>query len=163
MNEIRISETRCVQYEIRLAIKAQWQTVWAGLTQQLNVWWLPGFRMLGPGSCLQLETHAGGKLFEKNGNAELLWYNVLSIMPSESINLVGYCTAEYGGPSTSLLTLRLSPGESETLLTIQDSLTGYVSDSHAESLRNGWIRLFSDGLKAWCEGLQNINSSPQTC
>lgn len=161
MNEFRISETRCVQYEIEILIMAPRDLVWSGLTGRINEWWLDDFRMLGIESRITLESHAGGRLFEKNGNAELLWYTVLSLVPSESMSVIGHCTAEFGGPSTSFLTVRLLAENSGTKLTIQDSLTGVVTDGHAESLRSGWLQLFSIGLKKWAEGLRAVSLQDQ--
>jgi hypothetical protein len=107
--------------------------------------------MLGPDSHVQLEPHAGGRCYEKIGTRELLWYTVLSITPEKSLNLVGHCAAEFGGPSTTMLTVRLKPDGQSTRLTITDSLFGHVSDGHATSLCSGWTQLFNDGLKAFIE------------
>ena len=151
MPDFKVRDVRCVQYELAISIKASRQRVWKGLTEQLNDWWLPDFHMLGPDSLVQLERHAGGRLYEENGASELLWYTVLSISPEESLNLVGYCTAEFGGPSTTMLTIRLTADGQSTRLSIADSLFGHVSDGHASSLCSGWTQLFNDGLKFFIE------------
>ena len=39
-------------------------------------------------------------LHEHHGASELLWYTVLSMTPEETLNLVGYCTAKFGGQQT---------------------------------------------------------------
>lgn len=151
MPNFKVSDARCVQYQIDISINASRQRVWKGLTEQLSDWWLPDFHMLGPDSHVQLEPHAGGRLYEHNGAGELLWYTVLSITPEESLSLVGYCTAEFGGPSTTMLTIQLKADGQSTRLTITDSLFGQVSDGHASSLCAGWTQLFNDGLKAFVE------------
>ncbi len=90
-------------YELQIEIAASTQRVWKALTGQLSAWWLPDFHILGPHSIVALEPRAGGRLFEQNGDRELLWYTVLSIAPAESLSLVGYCTPEFGGPLTTML------------------------------------------------------------
>ncbi len=151
MSDFKVSEARCVQYEFSLLIRATRSQVWKGLTQKIEFWWLPDFHMLGSESVVFLELHAGGRLYEKCGPKELLWYTVLSITPHECLNLAGNCTTEYGGPSTTLLTVRLTSEDGATRLTVQDSLFGQVTDGHVESLRSGWLQLFKVGLKAWLE------------
>lgn len=151
MPTFKVSDVRCVQYDFSISINASRQRVWKVLTEQVGDWWLPDFHMLGPHSLVQLEPRAGGRLYEHSDAGELLWYTVLSIAPEESLNLVGYCTAEFGGPSTTMLTVRLKADGKSTRLTITDSLFGHVSDDHASSLCSRWTQLFNDGLKAHIE------------
>ncbi len=151
MPDQQVMEVRAVQYELQISIEASRQRVWRGLTDQLNAWWLPDFHMLGPESTVTLELHAGGRLYEQQGDHELLWYTVLSVTPEESLNLVGYCTPEFGGPLTTMLSARLHEEGGTTHLAVTDALYGHVSDGQVESLSSGWMTLFSDGLKAFLE------------
>jgi hypothetical protein len=151
MSEFQISDVRCVQYEITIVINASKPHVWSGMTQRIAEWWLPDFLILGTGSDVILEPHAGGRLFERNGECELLWYTILAINPQDSMTLAGYCTAEFGGPFSTLLTVRLTATGTTTRLSISDSLFGHVTDPHAKSLRAGWSQLFDDGLRRWAE------------
>jgi uncharacterized protein YndB with AHSA1/START domain len=151
MNDLKVSEARTVQYEFAISIASTKEHVWRVLTEQVASWWLPDFHMLGTDSIVSLEPRAGGRLFEKIGDKELLWYSVFSIMPEASLDLIGYCSADYGGPSTSLLTLKLAGDGKSTTLHVRDSLFGHVPDSHALSLQSGWKQLFTLGLKAYCE------------
>jgi len=149
--EHQVSEVRAAQYSIEIHIKGTRQRVWRGLTDQLGTWWLPDFHMLGSDSLVTFEPHAGGRLFEQNGDAELLWYRVLAISPLESLSLVGHCTPEFGGPLTTMLTLSLREAGEQTTLVVNDALFGVVKDQQVESLRSGWESLFSDGLKRHVE------------
>ena len=151
MPDLKFTDVRCAQYELSILINATARRVWKGLTGQLSSWWLPDFHMLGPDSLVTLEPRAGGRLFEQNGTSELLWYTVLAISQEESLDLAGYCTADFGGPSTTMLSIRLTTEKSGTRLTIRDSLFGHVTDGHAKSLRSGWTQLFNDGLKDFVE------------
>lgn len=142
---------RAVQYELQVPIEASRERVWRGLTDQLNSWWLPDFHMLGADSTVTLELRAGGRLYEQQGDRELLWYTVLSVSPEESLNLVGYCTPEFGGPLTTMLSFRLHEEGNSTLLKVTDALYGHVKDGQDTSLESGWTTLFNDGLKAFLE------------
>lgn len=146
------ADARCAQYELSISIQASRPRVWRGLTDQLGSWWLPDFHMLGPDSLVTLEPRAGGRLYEQKGARELLWYTVLAISPEESLDLAGYCTADYGGPSTTMLSIRLVGEKAGTRLTIRDSLFGHVTDGQVESLSSGWTQLFTAGLKSFLEG-----------
>ena len=88
------SAVRCAQYEFSIEIEASRARVWRGLTDQLSAWWLPDFQMLGTDSIVTLESHAGGRLFEQNGDQHLLWYTVLALQKNESLDLVGYINAK---------------------------------------------------------------------
>lgn len=151
MPEFQVEQARCIQYELAIRIAASPARVWKGLADQLSGWWLPDFQVLGADSIMSLEPRAGGRLFEQNGDNELLWFTVLSIAPGSALDLVGHITADYGGPATSLLTIRLSEERDGTLLTLRDCLYGHVSDAQVQSLSSGWTQLFNDGLKAFVE------------
>ena len=146
------SEVRCAQYEFSIEIEASRERVWRGLTDQIGTWWLPDFHMLGADSIVTLESRAGGRLYEQNGDQHLLWYTVIAIQNNESIDLVGYINAKYGGPATTMLNATLTAGlDGRTVLRISDSLFGRVSDGLVNSLNTGWQMLFSNGLKAFVE------------
>lgn len=151
MSKLHLTDARCAQYELSISIQASRPRVWRGLTDQLGSWWLPDFHMLGPDSLVTLEPRAGGRLYEQQAARELLWYTVLAIAPDESLDLAGYCTADYGGPSTTMLSIRLAAEKQGTRLTIRDALFGHVTEGHVESLRSGWTQLFTDGLKSFLE------------
>lgn len=141
------SEARCAQYEFNLTIPASVARVWHALAHQVNDWWLTSFHMLGPQSVVQLEFKAGGRLFEFAGEHQLLWYTVIAIVPGESIELAGYCSAKYGGPTTTMIAIELSElTPATTQLRFSDSLFGKVTDGQVNSLCNGWKELFTDGL-----------------
>ena len=151
MNHAKVEEARVVQYSFRVDIEASLERVWKGLTDQLGSWWLPDFHMLGPDSLVTLEPHAGGRLFEECGDQSLLWYTVVAISPNKSMSLAGYCTPDFGGPCSTLLTISLEKSGGGTQLTVGDALYGRVSDGQASSLESGWKQLFGDGLKKFVE------------
>jgi uncharacterized protein YndB with AHSA1/START domain len=144
------SEAKCAHYEFSLEIEAPPQRVWRALADQIGSWWLPHFHMLGEDSIVEFEPKAGGRLFERQGDRELLWYTVISIDAGKSIDLAGYCSAKFGGPATTMLAIELSEvSGSATKLTVADSLYGRVTEGFVQSLNSGWQELFRDGLQAF--------------
>lgn len=145
-------ETNAVTYEFELAIEAPLATVWRCLTDEIDAWWLPDFRMVGPGSKVQFDSRAGGRLLEVGGSGgSLLWYTVLMCVPQESIDMVGHMTPKFGGPSTTMLRLGLKETSGGTLLQVSDAIVGHVKEGSVKRLADGWMWLFRDGLKAYAE------------
>ena len=145
------TEARVMQYEFEVDIDAPPSRVWRALTDQLSSWWLPDFHVLGSDSIVTLEPEPGGRLFEQCGSKGLLWYTVLAISTNESLSLAGYCTPDWGGPCSTLLTLKLAQNEKGTRLTVSDALYGRVEEKQVESLKSGWHQMFNDGLRKFVE------------
>lgn len=145
------SEARVVQYEFEVDIDAPPPRVWRALTDQLSTWWLPDFHVLGSDSIVTLEPVPGGRLFEQSGSKGLLWYTVLAVSTNESLSLAGHCTPDWGGPCTTLLTLKLTENKKGTRLTVSDALYGLVTEKQVESLRSGWQQMFDEGLRKFVE------------
>ena len=144
-------EARVVQYEFEVDIDATPSRVWRALTDQLSSWWLPDFHVLGKDSIVTLEPVPGGRLFEQSDSKGLLWYTVLAVSTNESLSLAGYCTPEWGGPCSTILTLKLIETEKGTRLAVSDALYGRVEEKQVESLRSGWQQMFDDGLRKFVE------------
>jgi uncharacterized protein YndB with AHSA1/START domain len=144
------SESRCAQYEFSIELSASTQTVWQVLTSQISEWWLPAYHILGPDSIVELELFAGGRLFEKNTTAELLWFTVIALEQEQSLDLAGFCSPKYGGPATTLLNLQVVPHSQQvTELKISDSLFGKITEGFVQSLMAGWQELFTQGLQKY--------------
>ncbi len=145
-------DTKAIKYELEIEIQAPRKVVWSALTEEINAWWLAGFRMVGDGSVLTLDARAGGQLVEsREGGGSLLWYTVQMCLPEESLHLVGFIAPEWGGPATTMLELSLEDLRGGTLLRVKDALFGVVSKKNAFSLRDGWGQLFGEGLKRHVE------------
>ncbi len=143
----KVADARVVQYEFEIEIAAPRERVWRALTDQLSSWWLKDFHVLGEDSIVTLEPTPGGRLYEQRGDASLLWFTVLHVAPPESLSLAGHCTPDWGGPCSTLLTLKLSESDGRTRFSVSDALYGLVTDGQVESLQSGWRVLFTDGLK----------------
>lgn len=145
-------ETRALSSVLQISIAAPRAVVWRVLTEEVDGWWLPDFRMVGAGSTVTLEARAGGQLLEaRPDGASLLWYTVAMCTPGESLQLVGHLCPPFGGPATSMLALALEERDGASLLTVTDSLVGHVSESTASCQLEGWQALFGGGLKPHAE------------
>jgi hypothetical protein len=157
MTKHKITDARCVAYELSISMESSIDRVWKGLTDQLGSWWLPSFRMLGEDSLVTLEPKAGGRLYESQDDRELLWYTVLAIEPKRMLTMVGHLSPDFGGPVTSMLTLKLSGSGSQAHLTINDAIYGSISQGLVDSLESGWTELFGQGLKLFVERPTSAN------
>lgn len=144
-------EARVLQYEFEIDISAPPSRVWRALTDQLSSWWLPDFHVLGKDSIVTLEPVPGGRLFEQDGSKGLLWYTVLAVTKNELLSMAGYCTPDWGGPCSTILTVKLTENKKGTRVLVSDALYGRVDDKQAESLESGWRQLFGDGLRRFVE------------
>ncbi len=154
MLETTTSETRCVQYELEIQIRAPRQTVWQAIIEETNIWWLPDFHMVDEASTVEFDVRPGGRgLVEyRDEGAFLVWYTVQFYLPEQfKVYLLGNVAPDWGGPSTSNLCLSLEESEDGCCLKVSDAHHGCVSDQSVDSLKSGWERLFGDGLRDYVE------------
>lgn len=145
-------DVTCRSYTLEISMQATRESVWTALTDEVNAWWLPDFHMVGPDSVVSFEGHAGGTLVERRADGgSLLWYTVQMAMPNEALHLVGHVGPDWGGPTTSMLSLTLETRGDETALIVRDALYGHFTQASAEAQEAGWRQLFTDGLKTYVE------------
>ncbi|MEE9384275.1 MAG: hypothetical protein V3V08_12790 [Nannocystaceae bacterium] len=150
---MQAKEVRSLSYTFDTEIGAGRPEVWQALTGETDRWWLPDFRMLGQGSVVEFQPHAGGQIIGRmQGGGSLLWYTVQMCRPGQSIHLVGHIAPEWGGPTVSMLKWELiERGDQGTLVRTTDALLGPVGDGGAESAKEGWTQLIGRGLKPYVE------------
>ena len=140
------------RYELEIQIAAPRERVWQALIDDTNAWWLPDFHMVGEDSIVSLHARAGGHLIEsKADGSSLLWYTVHMCVPEKSLHLTGFMAPEWGGPATTMLELSLEETDTGTQLLVRDALFGHITESVAKSLKEGWGKLFRQGLKVHAE------------
>lgn len=150
----KTSPVGCLQYELEIPINASPDRVWQAMFEETNFWWLPDFHMAGANSVVTFDPTPGGKGLIENheGGGGLLWYQVQYCLPHDyKIYLIGYLAPDFGGPATSHLKLMIESTDGGCVLKVTDAQTGSVSEKAADSQREGWSQLFSDGLKAYVE------------
>jgi len=146
-----------LQFQVDVEMDASRERIWQALFAEINDWWLPDFRQMGPESIVTFDPRPGGSgLLEMAGDGGgLLWYSVQLHSPeSFAIYLVGHLAPEWGGPATSMLKIAVESRDGEanqSVLTIVDAHHGNVDSKRLESTRDGWAMLFGDGLKKHVE------------
>jgi uncharacterized protein YndB with AHSA1/START domain len=136
--------------ELEIELPASVERAWTALTEDIDRWWLPDFRVAGESSIVRLELRAGGLLVERAPDgAELVWYRVQMVRPKASLHLIGHIAADWGGPALSMLKLRLASAPDGCMLSVDDSLLGRVSATQLDAIENGWRKLFEGGLGAY--------------
>ena len=154
MTEPKTSETRCAEYELEIAIKADRDAVWKALVDETNSWWLPDFHMIGESSVVEFDVSPGGRglIEHREDGSFLVWYSVQFFLPEHfQIYLVGNVAPNWGGPSTSNLFLAVEENPAGCILRVKDAHHGAFHDDFIQSLKNGWIQLFGEGLLRYVE------------
>lgn len=147
-----MQETRAATYEFEVAIDAPRDAVWTALTDETDVWWLPDFHVMGEGSVVNFDATAGGQLIERRADGgSLLWYTVQMCSPGQSLHLVGHVAPEWGGPLCSLFKLALEDRGDGCVLRVTDAMFGAIDEAKVAGQEQGWVQLFTDGLKAYAE------------
>lgn len=154
MPEATFVAARCVRCELELPIKASREAVWRTITEETNGWWLSDFHVLDADSVVELDTRPGGSgLIERRKDGGfLLWYTLQTFLPHEfKLQLVGNVAPDWGGPSTSNLSLILEETPEGCVLKVTDAYHGRVDEGSIRSTHDGWGRLFGEGLRPYVE------------
>ena len=141
-----------VTIELEIAIKAKPARVWQALIEETSQWWLKDFYTSPSAKGFIIQPRLGGLVHEDWGNgAGQVWYTVIGIDPPNSIMLLGHLSPAFGGPSTTMLHLRLQSTDKTTVLQLSDTIFGKVGDDKLSQTREDWRMLFDDGLRAFVE------------
>ena len=101
-------------------------------------WWRADFHAYED-SVIQLEPHAGGRLYERSSSgAEGIWYTVIAIVPQQTLDLAGHLMPQFGGPATTLLRIKLEEEQGMTIVKISDSIFGRLGESVLNNVKEGW-------------------------
>ncbi|NNF43037.1 MAG: hypothetical protein HKO59_05080 [Phycisphaerales bacterium] len=147
------SDAGIARYELEIEIDAPPDAVWSALVDETNAWWLPDFHMMGSGSVVTFEPHAGGGLIEKHADGgSLLWYTVQWIRPADrTVYLLGNIAPDWGGPTCSHFKLLVEARGDGSVLRATDAHLGNIDEKNLGSLASGWTTLFTDGLRAFVQ------------
>jgi len=150
MNDLIGARIATYRFEVSIARGAS--DVWTCMTDDIDAWWMTGFRALGADSRVSLSAEAGGQLIERASNGDSLqWYRVQMVSPGRSLHLVGDIAPDWGGPTTSMLKLELEDRARGCALIVSDALVGNVTEASADRAEAGWKKLFGEGLKRFVE------------
>ncbi|MEM7305071.1 MAG: SRPBCC domain-containing protein [Planctomycetota bacterium] len=140
---------------VEIAIEAPRERVWKALVEETSLWWHRDFYTAPDPTGFAIEPKLGGWMFESWGEGNgLIWGTVGGLRAPSFLQVVGDTSKEWGGPNRNVMTWRLdekegSPGT--TVLRLEHSIFGHVSDGTAASLEAGWLQLFGDCLKPFAE------------
>lgn len=147
-----VQQTGWIRIDLEIAIDAPRERVWKAMIEEIGAWWLPDFYATSSPETIVLEPQPGGRVFEKSKDGGgLLWYQIQSIAPNESLHMTGQLAPPFGGPATSLLHLALEDKGDGTTLKITDCLFGNVDESTRDNIKSGWNMLYGDGLRKHVE------------
>jgi len=145
------NDLRSTTVRLEIPIKANAEKVWHSLVTEIDLWWSKDFLVTNP-KAFVLEARVGGRVFEDGGDGSGgVWFTVHTLIPNTRLRLVGHLFPEYGGPATTLLTIDLEEKGNETLLKLEDSLFGVLSEGAEADIEGGWKMLFDDGLRKHVE------------
>lgn len=138
-----------VEIEIRLAVSRE--KAWAALIDDIAEWWPRDFYVTKAPKFI-LEPKVGGRAYEDTGNGTgALWFQITSILPPQQLDLQGHIAPPFGGPCTSLLSIRLEEDGENTIFRLSDHLFGVVPDTATTNIDEGWRQIFEKNFKEYVE------------
>ncbi len=148
---IDLSISQVAHYELSVAIAAPRSRVWDALVHETARWWPQDFYTL-PTARMTLEPRVGGRMYEDaDDGAGRQWYQVLTIMPPDELELAGFLMPAFGGPGTTLLRITLKEASGATAIALADALVGRLTAEGVAELRDGW-RTLLEALQLYVEG-----------
>lgn len=137
---------------VEVAINAPRDRVWHAMLNEMSLWWPKDCLALDGAEKMEFEPWAGGRQFVTNAQGhQILWGQVLMIIPQETIDIVGYTMPQYGGPSTWMWRMAVADGaEGGTNFSLTNSIVGRADEESIGGTIEGWTAIFA-GLKEYCE------------
>ena len=148
-----MAEFNVIRIEQQFEIAAPVAKVWDALVRHTPKWWPRDFCTSPKTKAFIIEPKIGGRGYEDCGKGEgHQWYLVIGVESPSYLCMLGQLSPQYGGPATTMLTLRLSEKDKKsTTLSLSDCVFGKADDSLRQSIDGGWRVLFG-GFKKFCEG-----------
>lgn len=152
-NELAMEQqAKTVKILLEIPIEAPIDHVWKALLHDVGIWWRKDFHTSPRTKAFIVEPKVGGRMYEDYGNDEgLLWANVIVLDSPNTIEFKGHLSPAFGGPAMSFLKLSLKEEGSGTILTLDDTVFGDVSENTKKELTSGWKLLYEDTFKSYVE------------
>lgn len=137
---------------VELEIQAPIEKVWNAMLNEMAAWWPKNALALEGADEMKFEPWAGGRQYVETADGQqLLWGTVVTIIPKEYVDVVGYTMPQYGGPSTWFWRMAIEDGgEGGTKFRLTNSIVGHVTDESLGDTTEGWNLIFG-ALKQHCE------------
>jgi len=132
--------------------EADQATVWEALTHGTNQWWSIDFYQSSTTIKMVLEPKLGGLLYEDaDRNEGFVWATIIALHSPNHLLLRGDLSPDFGGPAISYLKFTLEEKKGKTILKLQDTIMGTISQKRLKEIKKRWGVLL-DGLVTYCEG-----------
>ena len=159
---VPIKPANCVRHVIDITIDAPPARVWRALTEEINNWWLPEFRMAKNSQRLRLEPKIGGRWCEEApGGAGILWGTIIGVTKGSSIQAIGHVAPPWGA-DTWICSMDIEETDTGTAFRFSEVVMGDLTQEQADEIEHGWNWLFTDGLKAYCEAQKGAKKQTNT-
>lgn len=133
-------------------IPADQTKVWEALTQQIDQWWVMDFNQSPTTVKMALEPKLGGLLYEDAGKNEgFVWATIIALHSPNHLVLRGDLSPDFGGPAISYLKFTLEEKKGTTILKLQDTIMGTISQKRLKEIKARW-KVLLDALVKHCEG-----------
>ena len=143
---------RTIEIKMEIPIAANQELVWDCLAQDMSIWWRKDFYTSPNTEKMILEPWVGGRMYEDYGdNNGLLWANVIVMNKPHVMEFRGHMTPQFGGPATTFTKLSLKEDGDQTILTLENTVFGAISEGTEDSLSGGWKMLYEDAFKSYAE------------
>lgn len=144
----KILNASAARIELEVPIDASAAKVWKTIVERPDEWWISELRCVPGVSKVHFDATAGGALVERNENGgSLLWFTVIAVEPTRSLNLAGAIAPPFGGPCQAFLLIELEENDGATVVKMTNSLHGHVNEQSLPEIEGGWRMLLENGLK----------------
>jgi uncharacterized protein YndB with AHSA1/START domain len=147
------TDFRVLNVALEVKIAAPPERVWDAMVNQATHWWRKDFYTNPKTKRFVIEPKPGGRMYEDWGEGNgLVWANVVSVEAPRSIQFLGILTQAYGGPAQTIFQFTVEAFGDGSILKIQDTIYGNLSEDAGAKMHEGWTLLFEHGLKPYVEG-----------
>ena len=124
---------------ISIEINASLERTWKAMIEDIGKWWRSDFLVCENSQGMQMEPHAGGKIFETTDNGGgFVWGSIISFQPAKHLAYVAQIVPPWGGPAQSVVQLGLVSNKTgSTSLTLTDSLIGHLTEDSLGCIDEG--------------------------
>ena len=136
--------------ELEIRIDSPRERVWKALIEETTFWWPRTSTRARRKASTSSRDWVDASTRTGATSAGAVWYTVFALNPNTSLDLQGAMAVPYG-PAFTLLHLALEDDGAGTMLKLSDSTLGESAGECDGTKEQGWMQVFSDGLKAYVE------------
>lgn len=139
-----------VSCKINISIKKAWDAYVAETDQ----WWPKSMYTSPETKRFVFENKLGGMLYEDFGSGQgLVWGTIIGLTKPHQVLWKGTLSKDFGGPATTIETLKFKAEDKITEVTYRIDFVGVVDQKTRLSLKEGWQMILDKHYKPYCENL----------